>query len=604
MKTPSNNQLFEAAMPLTPEQVSVFSALAARYAALPRGGRAAWAAGEAARLGISTQTLFSRLRQCGLASGRKRRSDAGNVSLSDTAVMHIGNLMRQSSRANGKRLLSVERAAELADANGLVQLARVDGETGEWLGRPSTSTITRAMRAHGAHPDQLAAPAPHTPVRSLHQNHVWELDASVCVLYYLDAGGVDMVEQSEVYKNKLENLEKLSKAKALVTRYLITDHYSGAFHVRYFTGGETGETLAEFFLGAIQKRGADLLHGVPLMLYTDPGAANKAPAFRTLCRNLGVDLRIHAPKKPRAKGSVERHHNSVEREFEGRLTYARVASLAELNALALTWSTAFQSAAPHTRHKQPRFAMWQRIRREHLRIAPPIEVCRELLTSAPEDRTVNGDLTISFAVRGYGQRFYDVRQVPGVYVGAKVPVVTNPYQLPNVFVLARDDAGREVHHACAPLEVDESGQRLDAPVFGERYRAMPETPADAMRKRMDQEAWGETERLAIERKRRQKTPAYDGRIDPLADLRDVHHPQRLVTPGTPTEVAASARIYEPTRMTPVEAARQARQRLGAAYSPEFYGWLTQRYADGVTEEQLEKLIQQTLRAKEGRDAQA
>ena len=68
--------------------------------------------------------------------------------------------------------------------NGLIIAGRTDTETGEFFPL-SIDAISRALRQHHMHPDQLRAPSPALELASLHPNHVWQLDASICVLYYL-----------------------------------------------------------------------------------------------------------------------------------------------------------------------------------------------------------------------------------------------------------------------------------------------------------------------------------------------------------------------------------------------------------------------------------
>lgn len=72
----------------------------------------------------------------------------------------------------------------------------------------SASTVERALRMYRLHPEQILRPAPVTELRSLHPNHVWQIDASLCVLYYLRAGtvkgnGLQVLDADKFYKNKL-----------------------------------------------------------------------------------------------------------------------------------------------------------------------------------------------------------------------------------------------------------------------------------------------------------------------------------------------------------------------------------------------------------------
>nr|DAT06915.1 MAG TPA: Sigma 54 modulation/S30EA ribosomal protein C terminus [Caudoviricetes sp.] len=93
-------------------------------------------------------------------------------------------------RRNGKRLMSVKQAVEMLRANGKIEAARIDEETGE-VSPLSENTITRALREYKLHPDQLLQPDPVSRMKSEHPNHCWQIDPSLCVLYYLPRHGKD-----------------------------------------------------------------------------------------------------------------------------------------------------------------------------------------------------------------------------------------------------------------------------------------------------------------------------------------------------------------------------------------------------------------------------
>ncbi len=93
----------------------------------------------------------------------------------------------RGTRKNGKRLYSIADAVETLRSNGFITAGRTDEATGEFFPL-SEDTISRALRNYGLHPEQLDAPAPSSEMASLHPNHVWEIDASLCTLYYLSNG--------------------------------------------------------------------------------------------------------------------------------------------------------------------------------------------------------------------------------------------------------------------------------------------------------------------------------------------------------------------------------------------------------------------------------
>lgn len=112
--------------------------------------------------------------------------------------------MREATRKNGKRLYSIADAVETLRSNGFITAGRTDEATGEFFPL-SEDTISRALRNYGLHPEQLDAPAPSSEMASLHPNHVWEIDASLCTLYYLSNGhkGLQVMDSAKFYKTSL-----------------------------------------------------------------------------------------------------------------------------------------------------------------------------------------------------------------------------------------------------------------------------------------------------------------------------------------------------------------------------------------------------------------
>ena len=158
----------------------------------------------ASALNYSEQWVRDRLKDLGFVKSRKSRSDRGQSSVTREQCILVSNLIMQASRDNGKQLMSLKQAVEIACANGLVSSA------------VSESTVSREMRRHRVHPEQMNKPKPHTQVRSRHPNHVWQFDVSVCVLYYLrESEGLKVMPRDEFYKNKPENVEKIKNDRVL-----------------------------------------------------------------------------------------------------------------------------------------------------------------------------------------------------------------------------------------------------------------------------------------------------------------------------------------------------------------------------------------------------
>ena len=285
------------------------------------GQRSALIADAAAFLGRSQRWVYRQLRELGAFPKRCRRADAGTVSLDKEEAAAVSNLLLQSSRDNGKKLLSTRDALYIAEQNGLIKTSNI-----------APQTALRALQEHSMHPKQLGQQRPYTRLRSKHPNHVWQFDVSVCVLYYLRSGqGVNLMPQHEFYKNKPGNVERIANDRVL--RYLVVDHYSGAFYVEYFEApGENARTLFEFLLNAFEKRHPkDPFHGLPFCLQWDAGTANQSHMIEHWLNSIGVKTLTHMPGNPRAKGLVERTHDLIETGFEGRLAFMAVESLEQLN---------------------------------------------------------------------------------------------------------------------------------------------------------------------------------------------------------------------------------------------------------------------------------
>jgi len=517
-------------MALTPDRVLAVKAASDAIEAAGHGNKQRVASQEAGRLGCDVKTLYRQIKEAGFGKERKQRSDAGQCAISRAEAMTVMTLKVQAQRANGKDIMSIETAAELARENGLAALGKVDMESGEIV-PVTTTTIARAIREYGLDLKTVNKPKPHVRMRSLHPNHVWQIDASVCVLFYLDNGGLGVMEADEFYKNKPESFQK--RFKAMVIRYSATDHYTGTIFVRYYLGAESAAMVAEFFIDAIQAKSNDQepFHGVPVILLLDPGSANGAHMFKNLCRLLQVRLLIHKAKNPRAKGQVENSHNLIECGFESRLVALVINTLDELNLHGGRWMRHFNGTKPHRRHGHTRYGLWQTIRREQLRIAPPVDVCRELLTTKPVERTVNGDLTVQFG------EFYSVKHIPHLNIGGKVMVATNPYRPGSIIVIDQDEHGNDQHWVCETKDKDAAGFGMDSPVFGEGYKSVADTPAARDRKEMDRLAYGTDEKLAVDAARRKKKPAYGG-LDVTEYLERQTPAAYMARPGTELEVAS------------------------------------------------------------------
>lgn len=549
--------------------------LAARLNAARHGEAAAIIAEGMRVLGLGKDALYKRLREYGFESGRKRRRDAGQCSVPEDVAIKAGGIGYLGTRATGKRNVSVKATAALLGANGY---GRVDAETGEVV-EVSPATLARAMRAYNCHPDQLHAAAPAKEMRSRHPNHVWQIDASVCVVFYTPGGvRVQPIDETEVYKNRPENLAKIEHS--LCVRWLASDHCTDSFFLRYIPGSENAASFIDFFLEAIQPRAGEPFHGVPSIVVMDPGAYARAKVALNLLERLGVRVIVHRAKNARAKGTVEGGHNRTENGLEGRFALQHPQSLDELNVLADEWRRAYCSTKRHSRLGMTRWAAWSRIRQDQLRLAPPPELCRELVHTEPVTRDVSATLTISYAVPGHGKREYRVDHIPGAQPKAKLTVVVNSYRAPDVDVLVTEQDGSVTAWTVSPIPRDEWGFAEDGHVWGEQIRALPDTPAQQQLKRVLKEAYGVETVLGAQAARKRRLTAFEGEVDAFADVKqaNANPPAWLPRPGTEHPVTTTARKLPPT--TVVDVARALAGRMGGRWTSQHYARLAQRYPTG------------------------
>ena len=582
------------AVSLTPDQVLALRSLCSQLAQAAKGQKAALKESMARQLNCSLATLHRHLKQVGYSDGRKTRADKGTSCVSAEDVRVMGATLAAATRKNGKRTLCIQDGAEMMRENGKIVAGRIDTETGEIV-PVSASTISRAMRRHGMHPVQLASPAPHMPMKYKHPNHTWEIDASVCVVFYLDDGVARLMDEGVFYKNKPENVKRIESQR--VIRYVMWDGYSGAIMVRYYLGAETSENLIDFFIWCTQQRSHEgegmPVFGVPWILHDDAGSSNRGYLFESFLQALDVRHITHMPGNPRATGGVEGSQNLVETKFEHKLAFCVTDNLDELNARALTWAHGFNSLRIHGRHGHTRYALWNTIRAEHLRIAPDEAIMRALPTSKVETRTVEGDLSISYAPARLKGARYDVSGVPGVYVSGKVEVSLNPYERDErgvQFIRARAvDTGEETWTSCPPLAIGIDGIRTDAAIFGEGFNHLPDTLVDTNRKALMKDAYGADTLRDAKKAKYGKTPAFLGEIDPFAPEAKALLPTYLPKRGTQLNVPSPVQI-ELKPLSFVEASRWAVGRIGRGLTPEENAWVRTTWPGGVPEEELETLL--------------
>lgn len=555
-------------------------------ASAPHGGKTAIYEAACKQIGCSMAQFYRYRDQLTVQPERKQRSDAGQTALSYDEAVLIAAAITESMRANKKRTLSLRQAIEIlrnTDAEKYrISASRTDPVTGE-ITLLSDAAIARALRHYGLHPDQLGRPAPYMPLKSLYPNHVWQIDASLCVLYYLsNASGMQVMESKKFYKNKPQNVRRIENMR--VWSYEVTDHYSGSIFVNYVLGAESAQNIADSFIKAIQQRGSEPFYGVPEILMMDKGSANTSGRFNNLLRRLGVKALPHAAENARATGQVEKARDIIERQFESMLRMVPVHSLDELNKMASVWALHFNSRQIHSRSGQTRFAVWQTIKPEQLRIAPEPEYCQALMTHDALERQVREDLTILFNGHVYNVRGLDYS------VGETLMITYSPYKPECASIVERDAQGNEVLRDIPEIGYDQAGFRLDANVIGKDYRKAPVTPADINRAQVEQVAMAAANQDEVQRKRKSKALLFNGEVNPLAGIQQQNAPLFMPRAGTALEQTTSVQSLQPAPriLNHFEAARELVD-LGVELNPQRNALIKSLYPQGVPDDELPKL---------------
>lgn len=551
-------------MPLTPAQQSFLHEVAKQLAAAPAvgGERGCIVARAAEALGKSTKSVYSLLKKhTGWSSGRKQRKDKGTTCVDRELALTLGGMSRLSDRQTGKRITSIRDARERLAANGF---GVVNPQTGE-VSMPSESTLSRAMRRYACHPQQLAQATPATELRSLHPNHLWQIDASVCVLYRLKGGGVRLVDEIRYNKDKPNREAEIASQR--VIRYVVTDHFSDALYVRYEqASGEDAQGVIRTLVDAMCDRGdQDPLHGVPLQILMDKGSGNLSSLVTSFLESLGVKLLTHMTGNPRVKGMVENLQNLTEKGFESRLRFMEMPSLEELQRQADRWRRHYNATAILTRARKPRNVLWLTIKPEELRLVdrPTLEAIAHW---GDVRRKVDGKMRISVDTHlpGLPPQEYDLRELGyhGLCIGDTVTVRLNPFRAPAITVIKEMADGKELRFEVQPIEKDEAGRDINAPVIGEEFRSLPDTQAMKNLKEIKKRAYGKKTVEEAERAHRAHKPiAFEG-VDIMADVKEAPHYQPRE--GTKLSIGVQAAASAP--LSHAQAAQRLRALCGDSWS--------------------------------------
>lgn len=541
-------------------------------------------------LNRSLNTTYQYLKKYGAwESGKKPRKGKGETCVPEALCRKIAGLVICGDRANGKRPMCIKDAVKRWEANGE---GIADPETGE-VTMPSVETISRAMRRYGCHPNQLRVASPSVRMRTEYPNRLWQADASVCVLYRIrGTGNIGLMKEESYNEKKPENLIKIRNTR--IVRYIVVDHCSGNFYLRYEqAAGEDAKGFLDTLIDAITDRGPqDVMHGVPEILYTDPGPGPASSLVTGFCGQMGITPAQHVPGRARATGSVEKCQDIVECKFESRLRFLEVPDVAQLQVLADRWRRYFCATAIHTRTKKTRNDVWLSIPAEKLRTAEA-DVMHSIAAWGEVRCQVKDDFTISADTRThYGVRRYDLRELGyhGLQVRDSVSVRLNPYKAPSIIAVIEKPDGERVSFEVPPMQFDGAGFDLGAPAFGEGFKAMPKTRAEKNLEAIKKEAYGVQSVEEADKMRRAGKPAYAG-IDIMADVKEA--PVYLKKAGTPLPLEEKKADVPP--MKRLSFALMMRREHPDVWrddnTDECAEWLRTRYPDTVPGNEIEAVIE-------------
>lgn len=542
-----------------------------------------------ALFGWSQDKLYRELAKIGWVSCRVKRKDAGQTKAC-TDMLATAEAMRMlSQRKNGKLIMGTPVARSILSQNGFATDV-------------SVSTLNRLFKQRATANSNIKTDSPSVVMRSLHPNHVHQVDPSLCVIYYMPDGKQYMMESDQFYKNKLDNY---AKVKLKCWRYVLTDHFSATIIVRYYAAeGENTANLWDFLCYAWQRQTGRIFSGVPKLLYWDKGSANQSGAIKNALNELDVAHMAHIKGNARAKGSVEGGNNLVETQFECRLKFEPVNNVHELNAAVEHWYNAFNSnsiPAQDTRLKRlgmrlpaARYGLWQTIKAEQLRNLPNPEICQALLSRVPVERTVSQTLTISFKAHNQAPVcHYSLKDCAGVLVGSKVMVSAKFYSVADVSVLIKQADGTQTQHVLSPIAYDPvSGMPLDAPVFGENYQALPDTQAETRRKEADKLAYPGLDEAAIDKAKDKQVAPFGGLINAHShlDKAAAAAPGYMQKKGSVITPASAPKTDEPIYDL-VDLKNWLHKRLFRDFEPHEFEWLHANFTT-VKESQLNDILTQ------------
>jgi len=512
---------------------------------------------------FSTAKAYKVLKENGWKSGREKRKDAGSTSFDEKLLLAVADMVKQCIRKNGKATLPVNVARSILQSRG-ADISISDSRLRELL-----------RQNHMAVADSKIS-SPHQTMRTEYPNQVHFADPSVCLIYFAPGGKQKLIGDDELYKNK-----NFLEGKMKCWRYVLTDHYSGSICVRYYASmGETAANMYDFLLYAWGQKesNVNVFHGVPKLLIWDCGTANTAKATANALKAFGVQTMPHMPGNPRAKGQVENANNLVETQFESRLRFEPVNSMAELNDAAERFYAAYNANmidGLDTRLKRnginkSRIELWQRIPKEKLRELPDEETCRQVFANGTQKRKVAGDLSVSIVHPRVGRSLrYSVRNLPNIIVGMELNLQPLLVTAEPLCIVSYENGKQELSFEIEPIVYDSAGFDVNSPVYGQEYKRPKDTARETAEKILE-------------------APGLAAVMGPAHSFIKPENPFMRQDNGTPVTIAETVHTHE-IIISAVEAAKRIKAECG--YVPEgFINEMKEKYPEGITTRIVDDLI--------------
>jgi hypothetical protein len=403
--------------------------------------------------GLSAAQVRRHCKAAGVDFGYARRSDCGGHRAADLeqAAESVIQIIVQSHGA-----MPTWRAIEVAKSQGMIPAA-LDLKP---------HFVDREIRDHDINRKPSSQPAVTRKIKWGLPGEVLQIDSTNCAQWFFvdDSGRVLATEPGTVYHNK-------PSKRTPIIRYVATDPSSGLFRVRYYqTDGESAQVTLDFLYWAMQRDEQPQfmpLAGVPKALVMDNGSGNRSAAMINVCNELGIDHRCHLPHHAWAKGGVEKSMDVWQHAFESELRAWPARDLDDMNDRATQSLYQFATTRIHTRHRMTRSAFYAKfVTPEGLVMPPPYERYLEAATTARVERTLGGDLLIS-----YEGREYYAGELPGVSRGDKVYVAKCVLDWNEADCPVRIYAGDEVRVERA-LAKDGQGNYCDQRLYEKRSDAV------------------------------------------------------------------------------------------------------------------------------------